>query len=61
MKLDILKKTIDNLGKYEILIPQSKKLIGQIKNKDIKGSAMTAVSLGKTLLEQSQNNNKAEK
>ena len=60
MKLDILKKTIDNLGKYENLIPQGKKLIRQIKNKDIKSSAMTAVSLGKTLLEQSQNNNKAE-
>ena len=57
---DILKKTIDNLGKYENLIPQGKKIIEQIKNKDIKGGAMTAVSLGKSILEQSQNNSKAE-
>lgn len=60
MKLDIFKNTIDNLGKYENLIPKGKKIIEQIKNKDFKGGAMTAVSLGKSILEQSQNNSKAE-
>ena len=61
MKLYIL-KTIDSLGEYEKLIPQGKKIIEQIKNKDIKGGATTAVSFGKTLLEQYQgsNNNKTD-
>lgn len=60
MKLDIFKNTIDNLGKYENLIPKGIKIIEQIKNKDFKGGAMTAVSLGKSLLENSQINSKAE-
>ena len=60
MKLDIFKKTIDNLGKYENLIPKGKEIIKQIKNKDFKSVAITAVSLGKSILEQSQDNNKTD-
>ena len=54
MKLDFLKKAVDNFSDYEDLLSQGKQIVNQVKNKNLKGGIMSAVSLGKTLLEKSK-------
>lgn len=54
MKLDFLKKAVDNFGDIEDLLSQSKEIINQFKNGDKIGSAKNALTLGKIFFDKTK-------